>query len=70
MARCSEKAEQRVRVALLYEPLGDKVQCHTYERRCHRRFIAVELEKQGGQVNHIIDQERVWLPRKDSKNCY
>ena len=23
--------------------------------RCHRRFIALELEKQGWQVNHIID---------------
>lgn len=32
--------------------------------RCHRRFIAVELEKQGWQVSHIIDKERVWLPRK------
>ena len=32
--------------------------------RCHRRFIALELEKQGWQVNHIIDQERDWLPRK------
>ena len=26
--------------------------------RCHRRFIALELEKQGWQVNHIIDQEK------------
>lgn len=32
--------------------------------RCHRRFIALELEKQGWQVNHIIDRERDWLPRK------
>ena len=32
--------------------------------RCHRRFIALELEKQGWQVNHIIDQERDWLPKK------
>ena len=30
--------------------------------RCHRRFIALELEKQGWQVNHIIDEERDWLP--------
>ena len=37
--------------------------------RCHRRFIALELEKQGWQVNHIIDQQRDWLPRKRSKNC-
>jgi len=38
--------------------------------RCHRRFIALELEKQGWQVNHIIYQERDWLPRKRSKNRY
>jgi len=30
--------------------------------RCHRRFIGLELEKRGWQVNHIIDQEREWLP--------
>lgn len=38
--------------------------------RCHRRFISTELEKQGWQVNHIIDQERDWLPRKHSRNCH
>lgn len=32
--------------------------------RCHRRFIAFELEKRGWQLNHIIDKERDWLPRK------
>ena len=34
--------------------------------RCHRRFIALELEKQGWQVTHIIDKERDWVPRKRS----
>jgi len=29
--------------------------------RCHRRFISLELEKQGWQVIHIIDQGRDWL---------
>ena len=38
--------------------------------RCHRRFIALELEKQGWQVNHIIDKERDWQPKKHAKNCY
>jgi len=38
--------------------------------RCHRRFIALELEKQGWQVNHIIDREKEWLPRKRPKNFY
>jgi uncharacterized protein (DUF488 family) len=32
--------------------------------RCHRRFIASELERRGWQVNHIIDPGRDWLPRK------
>jgi uncharacterized protein (DUF488 family) len=32
--------------------------------RCHRRFIALELEKRGWQVNHIIDEKRDWLPAK------
>ena len=30
--------------------------------RCHRRFIALELEKRGWQVNHIIEQERERSP--------
>lgn len=37
--------------------------------RCHRRFISLELEKQGWQVKHIIDRGRDWLPRKRTKNC-
>ena len=31
--------------------------------RCHRRFIAQELEKRGWQVRHIIDREREWIPK-------
>ena len=34
--------------------------------RCHRRFIALELEKRGWQVNHVIDIGRDWVPRKRS----
>ncbi len=30
--------------------------------RCHRRFIAGEMEKRGWQVTHIIDEKRVWQP--------
>jgi len=33
--------------------------------RCHRRFISAELENQGWQVSHIIDQERDWLPMRN-----
>ncbi len=36
--------------------------------RCHRRFIALELEKRGWQVTHIIDKGREWMPRKGSAN--
>ena len=36
--------------------------------RCHRRFIALELEKRGWQMSHIIDKERDWVPRKRSAN--
>ena len=29
--------------------------------RCHRRFIASELEQRGWQIIHIIDRERDWI---------
>jgi len=32
--------------------------------RCHRRFIAMELERKGWQVIHIIDKGRDWIPGK------
>lgn len=32
--------------------------------RCHRRFIALELERRGWQVRHIIDRNKDWVPRK------
>jgi uncharacterized protein (DUF488 family) len=34
--------------------------------RCHRRFIARELEKRGLQVNHVLDRERSWIPKKNA----
>jgi len=37
--------------------------------RCHRRFIAMELERRGWQVIHIIDKGRDWVPKKHAKNC-
>lgn len=30
--------------------------------RCHRRFIASELENRGWQVEHIIDDKHTWSP--------
>ncbi|WP_176226400.1 DUF488 domain-containing protein [Candidatus Hakubella thermalkaliphila] len=31
--------------------------------KCHRRFIALELEREGWEVVHIIDKERTWQPK-------
>jgi uncharacterized protein (DUF488 family) len=32
--------------------------------RCHRRFIAQHLEKDGWRVIHILDEERTWEPKR------
>jgi uncharacterized protein (DUF488 family) len=34
--------------------------------RCHRRFIAEELEKQDWSVTHVIDEEHNWTPKTKS----
>jgi uncharacterized protein (DUF488 family) len=34
--------------------------------KCHRRFIAAELERRGWRVIHIIDEHRTWPPRSSS----
>jgi len=31
--------------------------------RCHRKFIAEELTKEGFEVIHILDENRVWQPK-------
>ncbi len=31
--------------------------------KCHRRWIARELNKRGWQVEHILDKGKVWIPR-------
>jgi uncharacterized protein (DUF488 family) len=32
--------------------------------RCHRRFIALELENRGWRVSHIIDEGGDWVPER------
>ena len=32
--------------------------------RCHRRFVAQNLEKDAWRVIHILDEERTWEPKK------
>jgi uncharacterized protein (DUF488 family) len=31
--------------------------------KCHRRWIARELQKRGWEVDHIIDKGKVWVPK-------
>jgi len=32
--------------------------------RCHRKYISMVLEKRGWKVAHILDHERVWIPKR------
>ncbi len=36
--------------------------------KCHRRFIASNLEERGWQVVHVIEKDRIWRPRADKAN--
>ncbi|OGW38513.1 MAG: hypothetical protein A2Y97_00575 [Nitrospirae bacterium RBG_13_39_12] len=31
--------------------------------KCHRKWIAREMQKRGWEVEHIIDKGKVWIPR-------
>ena len=35
--------------------------------RCHRRFIAAELERKGWQIRHILDEKRAWQTRQNAQ---
>ena len=48
-------ARNRVSAILCSELLPD---------HCHRKLIADELAKQGVEITHIIDESRIWQPRK------
>jgi uncharacterized protein (DUF488 family) len=37
--------------------------CERIPWKCHRRFIASELERRGWRVIHIIDKDRTWEPQ-------
>jgi len=32
--------------------------------KCHRRFIAMELQKRGWEVMHMIEIDKVWEPKE------
>jgi uncharacterized protein (DUF488 family) len=35
--------------------------------KCHRAFVGRELEEKGFGVFHIIEKEKIWLPRKETR---
>jgi len=35
--------------------------------RCHRKYISIALEERGWRVIHILDSERVWVPKRKIK---
>jgi uncharacterized protein (DUF488 family) len=35
--------------------------------RCHRKYISITLEERGWRVAHILDAERVWVPKHKNK---
>ncbi len=35
--------------------------------RCHRRFIAIEMEKEGWRVEHILDPGKSWTPARSNE---
>jgi len=35
--------------------------------RCHRKYISIALEERGWRVSHILDVERVWIPKHKNK---
>ncbi|MFQ5803153.1 MAG: DUF488 family protein, partial [Candidatus Methylomirabilales bacterium] len=37
--------------------------CERLPWKCHRRFIASELERRGWRVIHIIDKDHTWEPQ-------
>ena len=37
--------------------------CEKFPWKCHRRFIGYELIKKGWKVMHVIDKDRVWIPK-------
>lgn len=54
LEKLEELARERIVVILC---------CERLPWRCHRRFIGRELERDGFQVEHVIDEKRRWVPR-------
>ncbi|MCL5074632.1 MAG: DUF488 domain-containing protein [Chloroflexi bacterium] len=55
LRRLEEEAAQRGVVVMCAE---------RFPWKCHRRFIAAELQKRGWEVIHILEVNRTWVPAR------
>ena len=45
------------------EALSVIVCAERFPWKCHRKWISLELQKQGWEVRHIIDKGKLWIPK-------
>jgi len=36
--------------------------------KCHRRWVSRKLIQKGWQVIHIIEEERIWVPKREPRS--
>jgi uncharacterized protein (DUF488 family) len=49
--------------AIAREKTSAVVCAERFPWKCHRKWISLELQKQGWDVRHIIDKGKVWIPK-------
>ena len=49
--------------AIARETLSVIICAERFPWKCHRKWISLELQKQGWEIRHIIDKGNVWTPR-------
>jgi uncharacterized protein (DUF488 family) len=48
---------------IAWEKLSVIICAEKFPWKCHRKWIALELQKQGWDIRHIIDKGKVWIPK-------
>ena len=49
--------------AIAREKTSALVCAERFPWKCHRKWISLELQKQGWEIRHIIDKGKVWAPK-------
>lgn len=49
--------------AIARETLSVIICAERFPWKCHRKWISLELQKQGWEIRHIIDKGKVWTPK-------